>query len=80
MCPWLFFFSPNTLNLDSTKINLLLDSSVKGDGRRWVRELLFFKQTHTPTKQLQTVRYISVLAFTRSVPAISLRAVIGLNE
>lgn len=40
---------PNTLNSDSAKINLLLDSSLKGDGRRrWVRELLFFKKKKKP--------------------------------
>lgn len=48
LCFVCFFFLPNTLNLYSAKINLLLDSSIKGDGRRWVRKLLFFfwnKQT-----------------------------------
>lgn len=35
---------PNTFNSDSAKINLLLDSSLNGDGRRrWVKDLLLLR-------------------------------------
>lgn len=70
---------PNTLNSYSAKINLLLDSSLKGDGRRrWVRELLFFFKKKPPTTQKCEVQISS--AFTRSVTASSLRAVSKLSE